>query len=78
MAQTKRPTYKFSQTIGNGQDTEFKIVHDLQTQDLIVQVYRSEKSEIVMTDIRDVTSTSLIVGFAIAPQVDEFRVVVVG
>ena len=81
---TSKVVYKYATTItGTSTDggltgtTLFTITHDLGTEDIQIAVYDSYTKEEVITDILFVNTTSVTIGFAVAPiSSQSYRVVV--
>lgn len=72
-------TRKFTASVGDGAATQYDISHNLNTRDVIVQVYRNASPYdhiIVDTSANTVNITRL--NFAVAPSVGQFRIVVTG
>jgi len=72
-------TGKYAVSIGNNSSTNITVTHNLNTRDVTVMVYEAGSPyaqvwpDIEMTDANNIT-----VKFAVAPNTDEYRVVVVG
>ena len=62
------------ETIGNGVDTEYNVVHNLGTTDVIVQIYDIPTGDTVFTDVTRVDTNTVRVRFA-APA-DQIRVLI--
>ena len=73
-------TASYAETIdGDGTETEFEIEHELGTEDVLVQIYRTDNKSLVMTTVEIVDDDNVLVSFDIAPTASQhFRVVVVG
>jgi hypothetical protein len=70
---------KYSETIGDTVETEFIINHAFGTRDVQVTVYRNGSPyDTVFTDVEATDANNVTVRFALAPNTDEFRVVIVG
>lgn len=69
-------TKTFAQTIGNGVATTFNIDHNLNSRDVVVQVYNATTYEDVEVDISRSTVNRVVIGFTIAPATSAYRVVV--
>jgi hypothetical protein len=64
-------------TIGDAGNTQFTIIHNLNTRDVVVQVYEmTSPYETVLADIQRLTTNTALVTFANAPALNEYRVVV--
>lgn len=72
-------TRKFSQVIGNNSNTSFDITHNLETQEIVVQVYENASPYAqVLCDIELTTINQIKVSFGAAPKSNELKVVIVG
>lgn len=69
---------KYSETIGDEETLNFTITHDFNTRDVTVTVYDMATYEEVFTGVEHSTVDTVTVKFAVAPDTDAFRVVVVG
>lgn len=70
---------KAAATIGNGSATQFNIAHNLNTTDVLVQVWESGATgELVIADVAKVDANNVSVTFATAPASSSYRVVVQG
>jgi hypothetical protein len=73
-----RVPLKFAQTFGDGAATSYNIDHNLNSLDVIVQVYKVSTGAMIEPDITLSTVNRVILAFTIAPTSNEFRVVVYG
>jgi len=71
-------TRKFSADVGDGIATSFDVDHNLDTKDVIVQVYDNATDDTVEVDVVRTTSNKVTVSFTVAPDEDAYRVVVIG
>jgi len=72
-------TTKYATTIGDTVATSFLITHNLNTLDVIVTVRVATGSMfVVYPDIEILTVNTLTISFTLAPDTDEYRVVVIG
>ena len=71
-------TKKMAQTIGDDDNNNFDIYHNFGTLDVSVTIYDTDTGEEVFADVTHVNTSKINVAFAVAPGVDQFRVVVVG
>ena len=71
-------TRKYSVTIGNTSDTTYTVSHNLGTQDVQVAVYDTDTYEEVIVDVTRTNTNAVTIGFAVAPGVNAYRVVVLG
>lgn len=70
---------KYIQTIGNGVATSFDIQHNLETEDVTVQVWETTGNrELVTVDVQIINENSVRITFAAAPEVNAYNAVVVG
>lgn len=69
---------RFADDVGDGAATSFNVDHNLNSLDVIVQVYRNSDGVEVIADVTRSTVNRVVVSFAVAPTSDQFRVVVVG
>jgi len=69
---------KFAETIGDGTTTTFTITHNLNTQDIIIQVKDTETYSNVLVDTSAPTVNTATVTFAVAPASNSHRVVIIG
>lgn len=69
---------KFSSNIGDGTLTEITVTHNLNSLDVIVQVYDSSTNETVYMDVIRATVNTVTLRFSVAPASNAYRVVVVG
>lgn len=70
---------KYSETIGNGADTDIVVTHSLGTRDITVAVYRvASPYDVVYPDIEHTSTSTITLGFSVAPTEDQYRVVVIG
>lgn len=72
-------TRKFSQNIGDGSATQYTITHNLNTRDVVTEIYRNSGAfDEIIADVEHATVNTVIVRFASAPSSNQFRVVIVG
>ena len=70
---------KYATTIGDGSATQYTVTHNLNTQDVLVVVYRTSGAyDVVNTDVENTTVNSCTIRFAAAPSSGAFKVVVLG
>lgn len=70
---------KFSQTVGDGSATQFTVTHNLNTRDLVGNVYRNSGAfDVVLCDIEYTTVNTATVRFAAAPSSNQFRAAFLG
>jgi hypothetical protein len=70
---------KFSQTFGDGSATQFTITHNLNTEDVHIEVYRtSGNKDTVIVDVDRTSVNAVRLTFASAPASNAFRAVIVG
>lgn len=70
---------KFSQTIGDGSATLYTVTHNLNSDDVQVEVYRATGAkDSVLADVDRSSVNAIRITFASAPSINAFRVVVIG
>lgn len=67
-----------AQSVGNGTDTSFSIVHNFGTRDVIVNVYDTATYDTVIADVVRTNTNQVDISFSTAPASSAFRVVVTG
>lgn len=75
------PTYiarKFAQTIGDGTTNNYTVTHNLNNQDVTVQVRDTASNSVVIVDIAMTNANSVTISFAQPPATNAYRVVVIG
>lgn len=71
-------TKKASASVGNGSNTSFAVTHNLNSRDVIVNVYDNASYDTVEVDVVRTDANTVTVTFASAPANNAYRVVVVG
>lgn len=71
-------TKKFAANVGDAAATSFNVDHNLNSLDVVVNVFKNSTGAQVEPDITRTTVNRTVIAFAFAPAVDEYRVVVVG
>ncbi len=71
-------TRKFAQNIGDNSATSITVTHGLGTLDVQVQVVQVSTGETVECDVTRGSTTQVTLGFAVAPTVNQYRVIVQG
>ena len=71
-------TKKASANVGNGSSTSFAITHNLNSRDVVVNVYDNSTFDTVETDVVRTDANTVTVSFATAPSNNAYRVVIVG
>jgi hypothetical protein len=71
-------TRKASANVGNGSSTSFAITHNLNTRDVVVNVYDNSTYDTVETDVVRTDANNVTVSFASAPSSNAYRVVIIG
>ena len=66
----------FAATIGNGSDTSIAVTHNLNTRDVIVQIYDSTNYDTVYADVVRTNTTTCTITFTSAPASGAYRVLV--
>jgi hypothetical protein len=70
---------RFTQTIGDGSATQYTVTHNLGTEDVLVEVYRtSGNKDTVIVDVDRTSINAVRMNFSAAPTLNAFRVVVIG
>lgn len=69
---------KFSATIGDGTATSYTVTHNLNSQDVMVQVRELATNNVVIVDIQNNGVNTCVISFATAPAANSYRVVVQG
>jgi hypothetical protein len=67
-----------AQSVGNGADTSFSVVHNFGTRDVIVNVYDTAAYDTVIADVVRTNTNQVDISFSTAPASSAFRVVVTG
>ena len=68
----------YATSIGDGSTLTYTVTHGLGTLDVIAQVYANSGGAQVEADIVHASTTTITVGFAVAPSSNQYRVVVMG
>lgn len=71
-------TKKVSANVGNGANTSFAIAHNLNTRDVVVNVYDNATYDTVEADVVRTDADTVTVSFATAPSSNAYRVVIIG
>jgi hypothetical protein len=71
-------TKKASASVGNGSNTSFAVTHNLNSRDVVVNVYDNATYDTVEVDVVRTDSNNVTVSFSVAPSENAYRVVVVG
>lgn len=69
---------KYSQVIGDGIASSFKILHNLNTKDVIIQLFYTDNGAAVMADIGIVDNNTVYVNVGAPLTNGELKVVVIG
>jgi hypothetical protein len=71
-------TKKAAASVGNGANTSFAVIHNLNTRDVQVQVYDNSTFDTVEVDVVRTDANTVTVSFTSAPASNAYRVVVIG
>ena len=71
-------TKKAVASVGNGTNTSFAVTHNLNTRDVVVNVYDNATFDTVEVDVVRTDVNNVTVSFATAPASNAYRVVVIG
>jgi hypothetical protein len=71
-------TKKASANVGNGSATSFAITHNLNSRDVVVNVYDNGTYDTVETDVTRTDANTVTVSFTVAPTSNAYRVVIIG
>lgn len=71
-------TKKAAANVGNGTNTSFAVIHNLATEDVIVQVFDNVTHDTVEVDVVRTDTNTVTVSFSVAPANNAYRVVVIG
>jgi hypothetical protein len=70
---------KYAESIGDGTNTSFTVNHNLESQDVIVQIRESGSPfEVVIADVEITDSNNVEIKFNSAPTSNQYRVIVIG
>lgn len=69
---------KYAQNIGDNSATSITVTHGLNTLDVQVQVVQVQTGETVECDVARGSTTQVTLGFAVAPTLNQYRVIVQG
>lgn len=72
-------TRKYVSSIGDGSATSYVVTHNLGTKDVTVQIFENTGAGAqVEADVNHTSSSAVTITFAVAPVINEYRVVIVG
>lgn len=71
-------TTKVGANLGNNSATSFAVEHNLGTKDVLVNVYDNATNDTVEVDVVRTDNNTVTISFAVAPESDAYRVVIVG
>jgi hypothetical protein len=71
-------TKKASANVGNASATSFAVTHNLNSRDVVVNVYDNSTYETVEVDVTRTDANTVTVAFSTAPALNAYRVVVIG
>lgn len=69
---------KYTTTVGDAVDDTFTVTHSLASLDVQTTVYDNTTGEVVYPTVTNATTNTVTVAFATVPDVDQYRVVVLG
>jgi hypothetical protein len=72
---------KYTQIVGDGINSEYVVTHNLNTEDVVVQVRSTERSmgySVVTPSLSVIDATTVMVGFDTPQPVDRYKVVIIG
>jgi hypothetical protein len=69
---------KVAASVGNASATSFAIVHNFNSEDVLVQVFDNASHDTVETDVVRTDVNTVTISFAVAPASNAYRVVIVG
>lgn len=69
-------TKTFKADIGDGSNTSYTVTHNLNTRDVIVQLYDSSSYDTVIADVVRTSTAAVTVSFSTAPATNDIRVLV--
>ncbi len=72
------PTRKVTANFGNGTLTQFDLTHSLGTKDIQVSIYDNATDDMVMADVRALSTTQVRINVAVAPTTNQYRAVIIG
>lgn len=67
---------KYVTNVGNGSATSFAISHGLNSLDVEVEIFKNSTGETVFTNVARTSSSVVTVSFAVAPSLNQYRVVI--
>ena len=77
-ADTSGVPKKYTQTIGDGSNTLFNVIHNLNTTDVAVSAYNTVSGKNVWLDYTVVSQNQIQIQFTTAPTSNQLTVVVIG
>jgi hypothetical protein len=77
-AQTEGGPGKFSQSIGDGTATSFVVAHNLNSADVVIEVFAVDGGATVIPNTARIDANTIRLEFGNPPATDEYRVVVIG
>lgn len=69
---------KFAASVGNGAATSFNVDHNLNSLDVVVDIFRNSDGATVVADVTRTTVNRVVVAFTVAPSTNQYRVLVQG
>jgi len=69
---------KVVSSFGNGADTSYEVIHNLNTEDVVVSIIDTATKEVVYPSVVNYSLSSIKVEFAVAPALTAYKAVIVG
>jgi len=69
-------TKTFKTDIGDGTNTSYTVTHNLNTRDVIVQLYDASSYDTVIADVVRTSTTAVTIAFSVAPTTNDIKVLI--
>jgi len=69
-------TKTFKTDIGDGTNTSYTVTHNLNTRDVIVQLYDASSYDTVIADVVRTSTSAVTIGFSVAPTTNDIKVLI--